>query len=440
MVVEVLVICFLVLFLVACKLNPKLYFLYHYSGMRLVVEKMFPRPKGEEDKPTYVKPSSFIPWIISIYLVIFGIASARYDRDVHTYEMQISSWQAQMASESRKYACTYLKNLQNYRVPVQPNLLKFWNTFQSLFKNEKNKTGQILIEQTIESYKEKMNDVFMISASLKNLDLSSANLKNGYFIQSDFTNTSLFGANLTNAEFRGVHFEFADFIQEKLITLNYNERERIFLSLFLQEDAQTANIRKLKKKDTPLNDPYYTKLYLEGVNLRALGVIGKIYEKDFMGMLRWVPLLRIVRDASKINTDIIKQLNYLDSIFNQIGAPSILNRVNLAYANLNGTILSGSSLQNTDFQNAKLINTQLFNCDLRNANFKEANLNGANFKLADLTGADFTFCKNITKEQLSEALLLYNSTLPPKIKKELLKTHPQLFKKPDWYSEDKETN
>ena len=181
------------------------YNFYDYSGIRLAAEKFFPRTKGEEDDPNYRKPSSFVPWFLSIYIVLFGIASNRYERATNSYEMQVATFQTQMASESRSIACANLHNIQSNTVPHKPDLFLIWNTLASLFTEEKYEVGQDMLIKTIETYKMNLNN-----CTLEYTDLSKADLCEADLFKADLSGAKLILADLPFADLSGAYLSGAN--------------------------------------------------------------------------------------------------------------------------------------------------------------------------------------------------------------------------------------
>ncbi len=311
--------CFII-FLVLCTYSPKL---YNYSGLRLVVEKLFPHTNDELNAGDYRKPSSFVPWFLSIYIVLFGIASNRYERATSSYEMQVATFQTQMASESRSIACANLHNIQKNKVPHKPDLFLIWNTLASLFTEEKYEMGQDMLIKTIETYKMNLNNCTLSKADLSFADLSGANLSGANLSGADLSRADLFRAELSRAD------------------LSYAELSRAYLSF--------------------------------------------------------------------------ADLSFAD-----------LSRADLSRAHLSFAHLSFAHFSRANLSFAYLSFAHLSRADLSGANLSFADLFRADLSGADLSGAD------LSETDLSEAKTLYKAKLPPEIGKELRKTHPKLFEKPDW--------
>jgi uncharacterized protein YjbI with pentapeptide repeats len=74
--------------------------------------------------------------------------------------------------------------------------------------------------------------------------------------------------------------------------------------------------------------------------------------------------------------------------------------------------LHGAFVRRIDLSNADLERANLAGTDATSAVFRGANLKGANLKGAILRGADLRDAKNLTWEQLSEAVIDETTKLP----------------------------
>ncbi|WP_321404048.1 pentapeptide repeat-containing protein [Maridesulfovibrio sp.] len=234
-----------------------LYNLYHYSGVRLVVEKIFPPSNAVLNADEYVKPSSFVPWAVSIYVALFSIASARYDRAVNSYEMQIAAWQTQMTTEFRPQVCANLSNLQEIKVPKKPDILKPSSTIKSFYTNEKYEDGQATLLHTIEAYKQSLCYVSLNNSNLRGANLGGADLQGAALYHSDLREAILSGADLRGAalfasDFRGAYFENTDLRGADLSWANLRD------AYFALADLRGADLEKVDF--TKVKSLYKTKL------------------------------------------------------------------------------------------------------------------------------------------------------------------------------------
>jgi uncharacterized protein YjbI with pentapeptide repeats len=74
--------------------------------------------------------------------------------------------------------------------------------------------------------------------------------------------------------------------------------------------------------------------------------------------------------------------------------------------------LHGAFIRRTDLSNASLVGANLSYADCSNAIFRGADLKDAILKGTILRGADLTDVRNLTREQLAEAVIDENTKLP----------------------------
>lgn len=83
--------------------------------------------------------------------------------------------------------------------------------------------------------------------------------------------------------------------------------------------------------------------------------------------------------------------------------------------------LSGAFIRRTTLDRASLVNANLTKADLTGASLRNANMEGAQLKKAILRGADFTGAKNLTLDQLAEAIIDEATKLPTYIDRAALR-------------------
>lgn len=74
--------------------------------------------------------------------------------------------------------------------------------------------------------------------------------------------------------------------------------------------------------------------------------------------------------------------------------------------------LHGAFIRRTDLSGANLTRANLSGADCTGASFRGADFRGANLKGTILRGADLTGAKNLTWEQLAEAVIDETTVLP----------------------------
>jgi len=77
--------------------------------------------------------------------------------------------------------------------------------------------------------------------------------------------------------------------------------------------------------------------------------------------------------------------------------------------------IHGAFVRRTVLDGANLSRANLANADATNASFRGANFEGANLAGTILKGADLTGARNLTVEQLAEAVIDETTKLPPEL-------------------------
>lgn len=80
---------------------------------------------------------------------------------------------------------------------------------------------------------------------------------------------------------------------------------------------------------------------------------------------------------------------------------------------LHGAFIRRAELNKVDLENANFAGADAKNASFRGSNFKGADLGGMDLEGADLRGADLSDAKNLTVEQLAEAVIDETTKLPP---------------------------
>ncbi|WP_319759551.1 pentapeptide repeat-containing protein [Maridesulfovibrio sp.] len=388
------------------------YFLYNYSGVRAIVEKIHPPIEGAKDD--YRRPSTFMLWAVSIYVALFSIASARYDRAVNSYEMQITAWQAQMATEYRGEACANVKNLQSSKTPLKPNITKPWTTLASFFTNEIHIEGKDLIRNTICAYRQSLRNAVLKNSNLARLNLHKSNFSNANLVGADFSNTNLENSN------------FKDSI---LCSAN------LFNVTITDSELSGSNLIKANLKRAYIRHTNATKTTLEYANLQQSDLLGSNF--NFSNF-----------DNSDLSHANISMANMTASSFYKSNLRQVLAiETQFKQSRLKKACLTNATLDGANFNKANLVQTNFTNATLTYANFSGANLENSDFTNTDLLGTCFhdsylvctnlASSKRLTAKQLYTVNTLYKAKLPKKIKKELRKAYPHLFEKPIWYHEPK---
>ena len=245
--------CF-VIFLILCAYFPKL---HHYSGVRLIVEKIFPPSNAVLNADDYVKPSSFVPWAISIYFVFFGVVSTRYNTQLENIKTKVSIFQAQMATEMRSESCAGIAHIQHSRIPIKPNILTPISTVKSLFFQEESKEINEIILQTIYGYKQHLDNSRFEYSNLSNAELDSAKMRNATLSYTEFKGTNFKNTDLSHAYFIGSNLTRAYFNDSNL------EKTKFYCCTLNNVDFREANLKSTSFTASSLAGAIFRNLTLE---------------------------------------------------------------------------------------------------------------------------------------------------------------------------------
>ncbi|WP_421901714.1 pentapeptide repeat-containing protein [Maridesulfovibrio sp.] len=234
----------IILILISNSSRP-FYNLYEYSGARAIKQLIRPPSKKELEDDNYRNPSTFVLWIFSIYIAIFGLASNRYERAVSTHEMQMASFQTQMSTDLKGYSCAKIPKLQKATIPLEPNLFNIWQTILSFFKVTKYKRGQTLIIDTLESYKNVLTRARLSQCDLSNADFSNGNLAKSSFYQSNLIGTYFSWSNLEKASFVKANCTQIHFFGTNLKKATINKAD-LTSAIIVGSNLSYAQLRKSK--------------------------------------------------------------------------------------------------------------------------------------------------------------------------------------------------
>lgn len=160
--------------------------IYDFSGIRVIWSKILP-PKEKTGRT----PSTFLLWVIGIYVALYGITSQRYENRIDIIENRANAIFAQLSTDTYKNALSRISIVQNMPCPKKPYILKPRTVFSSLLGSEGRYDIMVeLLKETIEDWKDKLGGV----------NLNGAQLQEAKF----------WGANLTAADLRGANLEWAD--------------------------------------------------------------------------------------------------------------------------------------------------------------------------------------------------------------------------------------
>jgi len=219
-----------------------LWFAYDFMGIRLILEKIFP----SNIKNKKEKPSSFILWLIGIYIALFGIASNRYENSVDIMETQTTGFFTQFSSSdetSKKYLLRRIAYIQNGVTPIKPELFVPYTVIQSFLFSEKNQLIVETMKGVIEDNKLKLKNVILNNSDLNNSDLSEAVLEGATMSMANLSYVNFKMANLSHVNFEGATLLDTDFSGAKLIFAKILKAD-LSSATFENADLTGASIEK----------------------------------------------------------------------------------------------------------------------------------------------------------------------------------------------------
>ncbi|SDL16896.1 Pentapeptide repeat-containing protein [Maridesulfovibrio ferrireducens] len=212
---------------------------YHYSGIRFISEMINPPSNAEMNKSEYRKPSNFIPWIFSIYIIIFGIASSRYEGDINSYKMLISTFQSHMGANNITDVCAELAPLQKVKVSVEPDFIYFWETISSFYKNEPYEIGKQVLIQTVSTHNKNLQNATLYMADLREANLYEADLREANLREADLRGVDFYNAKLDKTDFSKAKLLNAKFGEANLRSAKF-QNATLHNAMFISADLQST--------------------------------------------------------------------------------------------------------------------------------------------------------------------------------------------------------
>lgn len=241
-----------------------IWIIWDFSGVRFIWQKIRPPiNKPPDQRP----PATFLLWVVSIYLILFGVTSQRYENRVDIIENRANAIFVQLSapvdSPQFKNALSKIKRVQNMLAPIKPEIEKPTSIYNSLYKNNEYEEMVNLLKETVENYKTDLNGV-----DLSEVNLTGAQLYKANFQYSNLYNTIFQNAYLENADFQNAYLAYADFQNAMLWKADFRNtglENANFQNACLQDaDFQNAiniTIEQLSKAETLYNakfDPELT--------------------------------------------------------------------------------------------------------------------------------------------------------------------------------------
>lgn len=166
-----------------------------YSGLEFIYRKFNP---SRDPEPL---PTGFI-WLVSIYIVLFGIAFNMYTNRTTEITNMVNNLMAELKSEGQRMALSKIPNIQWQPCPVKPILFNPKSVLVSLWGS--NTQYEIAVEALKNVIVEHRN-------MLGSLSLDYCDLRGAVVMGGDFEKSSLLYSSLDQGSFAGINFKNANF-------------------------------------------------------------------------------------------------------------------------------------------------------------------------------------------------------------------------------------
>lgn len=171
--------------------------LYDFTGIRLIWEKVIPPVEGSRTR----KPSSFMFWLVGIYVALFGVASQRYENRLDQIENRANLIYAQLGTEARPYALSRIPHVQKMTVPHKPDFLRFTTPFISLFGPQEPYPEVVdSLKDALVGNKRALRGLNLSGADIQGADLTQAIIKEAVLDDADLSNSNMTGVNLSGTK------------------------------------------------------------------------------------------------------------------------------------------------------------------------------------------------------------------------------------------------
>ena len=211
-----------------------------YSGMEAILRKFYPRDVSH--LPTG------IPWIIGIYLVLHGLACAKYQHQFQYITTTISYEMSSLSSLSKMDRYRAASRVRNLQLIIAPDVLHPSTVINALIgRLEDNDLSTNAAKQILTTLKKNMANVADVP-TVSGLDLDGFDFSGCNFMDSSFYNCSLRNVNFSNISSDGLCFFFCD-----LSDSNFKDA---FLDLvhFDNCDFYNSSIALSRKRDPSISN------------------------------------------------------------------------------------------------------------------------------------------------------------------------------------------
>ena len=146
--------------------KSSLWLLWDFSGMHAIWQKISPQKNHGKDAPT------FLLWLVSIYIALYGISSQLYQNRISVLENSLNATLSIMQVGDRKLGYSRLAEVQNMKTPEDPIFLRPTTVFKSLICSWNNNLRMVeTIKKIYENSKNDLNHISCQYADLTNLNI-----------------------------------------------------------------------------------------------------------------------------------------------------------------------------------------------------------------------------------------------------------------------------
>jgi hypothetical protein len=203
---------------------------WDFSCLHFIWTKILPSTSKSECRRS---PSTFLIWAVGIYIACYGVASQKYENRLDMIENRTNTIFTQLASPAFKSALSRIPIVQQMSCPQTPKLLYPPSVFHSLIGSGQEYAEIVgLLKETVENWKESLEDVDLSLANLEGAQLDSANLR-----EATLVGTNLRNANLENADLRYANLQDADLQNANL------ENADLRYAIIIGADLERAYLR-----------------------------------------------------------------------------------------------------------------------------------------------------------------------------------------------------
>ncbi len=190
-----------------------IWIIWDFSGVRFVWQKIRP----PVDKPSDQRPpATFLLWIVSLYIILFGVTSQRYENRIDIIENRANAILVQLSTPVVPYfknTISRIPAVQNMPCPSEPNILKPNSIFNSIFdENGRHEETVALLKETIVSFKSNLDSTNLEKVNLQGVILDRANFRYSLLWKADFRDTHLSKVDFQDSLLWKADFQGADFL------------------------------------------------------------------------------------------------------------------------------------------------------------------------------------------------------------------------------------